>query len=115
MASCANHKKESVLTLIFKKGDRQPMKNYRPISITNIDYKIIARILANRLHTVLPQLISHDQTAYIKGRTISQNIRLVQDMILYADKHKLDTITLLLFLDFERAFDSVEHEYFYKT
>ena len=95
-----------MLTLIFKKGDRQLIKNYRPISITNIDYKIIAKILANRLHTVLPDLISHDQTAYIKGRTISQTIRLVQDIIqdilvqdiiLYADKHKLDTI--LLFLD----------------
>ena len=84
-----------MLTLIFKKGDRQLIKNYRPISITNIDYKIIAKILANRLHTVLPDLISHDQTAYIKGRTISQNI--VQNIILYADKHKLDTI--LLFLD----------------
>ena len=95
-----------MLTLIFKKGDRQLIKKYRPISITNIDYKIIAKILANRLHTVLPDLISHDQTAYIKGRTISQTIRLVQDIIqdilvqdiiLYADKHKLDTI--LLFLD----------------
>ena len=70
--------RESVLTLIFKKGDRQLIKNYRPISITNIDYKIIAKILANRFHTVLPKLISQDQTAYIKGRTISQNIRLVQ-------------------------------------
>ena len=105
--------KESVLTLIFKKEDRQLMKNYRPISITNIDYKIIENILGNRLYTVLPKLISHDQTAYIKGRTISQNIRLVQDIILYADKHKLDTI--LLFLYFEKAFDSVEHEYVYKT
>ena len=102
-----------MLTLIFKKGDRQLIKNYRPISITNIGSKIIAKILANRFHTVLPKLISQDQTAYIKGRTISQNIRLVQDIILYADKHKLNTI--LLFLDFEKAFDSVEHEYIYIT
>ena len=106
--------KESVLTLIFKKGDRQLMKKCRSISITNIDYKIIAKILDNRLHTVLPELISHDQTAYnIKGRTISQNNKLVQDIILFADKHKLDII--LLFLDFENAFDSVEHKYIYKT
>ena len=63
--------------------------------------------------TPIPKLISQDQTAYIKRRTISQNIRLVQDIILYADKHKLNTI--ILFLDFEKAFDSVEHEYIYKT
>ena len=52
--------KESVLSLIFKKGDGQLMKNYSPISITNIDYKNIAKMSANRLHTVLPELISHD-------------------------------------------------------
>ena len=54
-------------------------------------------------------MFNYDQTAYIKGRTISQNIRLVQDISLYADKHKLNTI--LLFLNFEKAFGSVEHVY----
>ena len=68
----------------------QLIKNYRPISIINIDYKIIASILANKFHTVLHKLISHDQAAYIKGKTLFQNIRLIQDIILYADKHKIN-------------------------
>ena len=65
------------------------------------------------MHTVIPEFIIHDRAAYIKGRTIFQYIRHVQDIILYADKHKLDII--LIFLDFEKAFNSVEHEYIYKT
>ena len=54
-----------MLTLLFKIQDRQLITNQRPISITSIDFKIILNIsaLANMLHTVLPELISHTQTA----------------------------------------------------
>jgi hypothetical protein len=58
--------KQSVLSLILKKGDKQDIKNYRPISLTNCDYKIIAFLLANRLQRVIGKLVNHDQTGYIK-------------------------------------------------
>ena len=64
-----------VMSLIFKKNDRSDIKNYRPISLANIDYKILAFVLANRLENVLSKLISHDQTGYVKGRFIGFNIR----------------------------------------
>lgn len=58
----------SVILLIYKKGEKDSLKNYRPISLTNTDYKIIALIFAKRLQTILTKLISEQQTAYIKGR-----------------------------------------------
>ncbi len=103
----------SVLSLIFKKGETENIANYRPISLTNTDYKIIAFILANRMHHVLSDIISPDQTGYIKKRFIGQNIRLIQDIIDYGDAHNTDGV--LLFLDFKKAFDSVEINYIIET
>ena len=56
------------MALIFKKGDRPNYKNCRPISLRNCDYKLLAHILANRMHCVWDKIISQDQTDYIKKR-----------------------------------------------
>ena len=63
---CSSMKK-AVLSLIFKKGNKRDLNNYRPISTTSSDYKILV-MLANRMQTVLDKLISPEQTAYMKGR-----------------------------------------------
>ena len=55
----------SVMSLIFKKGKEDEIGNYRPISLTNVDYRILAFILSNRLQGVLSSIIHTDQTAYI--------------------------------------------------
>ncbi len=73
--------KTAVLTLIHKKGDRTNLGNWRPISLLNSDYKLAAHVLANRLHRVLNSIIHTDQTGYIKGRFIGNNIRLINDII----------------------------------
>ena len=73
-----------MLSLIFKKGDRCLFKNYRPISLSTTDYKILAHILASRIKPILPNIINESQTGYVQGRSICQNIRLVQDVIAYA-------------------------------
>ena len=73
--------REAVLTLIYKKGDRNQIKNYRPISLTNIDYTILAFTLSQHIKKVIPSIISDDQTAFVKSRYIGQNIRLIQDTI----------------------------------
>ena len=83
------------------------MTNYRPISLTNMDYKILAYVLTNRLEEHLPFLISLHQTAYMKGKFIGTNIQCVQDMI--TDITKNDREHLVLFLDFHKAFDSISH------
>jgi len=104
--------KIAILSLIYKKGDKDLLKNYRPISLTNIDYKILAFTLANRLHKVLDQIIGIDQNGYVKKRFIGYNIRIVEDIIFYSNKY--DIKGLMAFLDFEKAFDSLEWDFMMK-
>ena len=70
----------SIFTLLFKKGDKNLLGNYRPISLTNTYYKIIAFIFARRLLKVLDSIISQNQSAYVKGRFIGINARLIIDI-----------------------------------
>ena len=73
--------------MIFKKGD---LENWRPISLLNIDYKILTSCLANRLQIVLPDIIHLDQQGYIKGRNIAFYIRQILDIIHVAEKLDLE-------------------------
>lgn len=103
----------SVLTLLFKKGDRLLLKNYRPISLATSDYKILAFVLANRLQKVLNKIIASSQAGYIKNRFIGCNIRLIEDLIDYCEN--LNEEASIIFLDFEKAFDSVEWAFIFET
>ena len=111
--SLSDSQRKSVITLIFKTGNIENIKNYRPISITNIDYKILAMTLAKRLQRVIGSIVSTDQSAYIKGRYIGTNIKLVCDIIEYFDK--IEQNGLLLSLDFRKAFDTIEHNFLFKA
>jgi len=101
--------KQSIFSLIFKKGNPEDLENWRPISLLNVDYKIIARVLALRLQNVLPSIISMDQQGFIKNRFIGYNIRQIQDIIDYAELVKIDGA--ILFLDFKKAFDTLEWDF----
>ena len=95
-----------ILSLIFKSGDETKLSNWRPITLLNVDYKIIARTLAQRLQKVISKIISTDQNGYIKNRFIGFSIRQIQDIIDYAEDCNLQGV--LLFLDYQKAFDSIE-------
>ena len=103
----------SVLSILHKKGDKNLLENYRPISLTNTDYKIIAFTFARRLQKVIENLISNDQSAYIKGRFIGLNARIIADIFDNCEICNDDGI--LLFLDFQKAFDSVEWNFMFKA
>ena len=105
--------KVAVFALIFKKGDDCDLSNYRPISLTNVDYKIVAFVLAARLQCVLDSLISHDQTAYIKNRYMGYNIRLIEDVIDHFDKLQMNGV--MFFADFQKAFDSLDWNFMFST
>ena len=71
-----------VIKLIEKKGrDKRFIKNWPPIALLNVDYKIIATALATRLRETLPNLISFQQTAYVKNRFIGEGGRLISDIL----------------------------------
>ncbi len=96
--------RKALLALLYKKGDETLLKNYRPISLTNYDYKILCFALSNRLQKVLKDIIHEDQKGYIKGRYIGANARLLVDHFERCENFKI----ILLLLDFEKAFDSIE-------
>jgi hypothetical protein len=95
--------RSSVLALLFKKGDPLLLDNFRPISLLNVDLKILSHVLAQRLKKILSKLINEDQTGYIKNRFIGFNLRQIQDIIDYADIYKIESY--LVFIDFKKAFD----------
>ena len=103
----------AVISLLHKKGDETSLKNYRPISLTNTDYKIIVFIFAKRLQRVVGNIINEHQSAYIKGRYIGENARIIVDILDHCEENNSDGI--LLFLDFEKAFDSIEWNFLFKT
>ena len=75
-------KDKQVTKLIAKKDrDKRFAKNWRPISLLNVDTKILCRSLAEKLENVLPELISSNQTAYVKNRCSSESGRLISDVI----------------------------------
>ena len=96
-----------VISLIPKKGrDSRIIRNMRPITLLNTDYKIIEKILANRLKPLLTRLINEDQKGFMSGRNINCNIRRVMDLIEYSETHDLPGI--IVSLDFEKCFDRIE-------
>ena len=67
----------------------------------------------NRIKLILPNLINHDQTGFLKDRFIGENIRLIDGIIQYATEKNISG--LLLFIDFEKAFDSLEWSFLHDT
>jgi exonuclease III len=99
---------ESTLTLLPKEGkDTREIKNWRPITLSNCDAKIITKTLANRFSKHLESIIDPSQTAYVPGRSVMDNMRSNLLIKNYCKKNKVEGV--IVALDAKKAFDS--HEY----
>lgn len=101
--------KEGLITLIFKKGAKSDLRNWRPITLLNTDYKVAAKIVANRLKYVIGKVLGPWQTCAIPGRRVSDNLILLRDMIKYVEMNNMPLIVESL--DLEKAFDRVSHNF----
>ena len=106
----SNSQKQAIITLIEKKGkDKRMIKNWRPISLINVDAKIASKTLAKRLEKVLPEIIHSNQNVFVKGRSIFDAIRTIDDVMEYTREKKLARI--LVAIDFEKAFDTLSFNF----
>ncbi len=107
--------RQGIITL-FHKGKQLPrdeLNNWRPITLTNTDYKLITKVLANRMQTVIKNIINENQVGYIKGRNISTIIRTIDDVIEFVGFNN-DTGAIIA-LDYAKAFDSVNKKFLCKV
>ena len=105
---------EGVVKMIPKAGKPlDNIKSWRPITLLNVDFKIISAAIAARLQTIIGDLIEPAQTGFIKGRYIGENIRLIYDVLNHAERH--DKSGILMSADFEAAFDSVSWEFLHEA
>ena len=94
----------------------KPQKNlleltsWRPLTLLCVDFKILSKILAERMKPMLEFLISEEQTGFMKGRQISENLRRTFEIIQYTKTRKIPS--MILSIDFYKCFDTISHNAF---
>jgi len=102
--------KSGLITLLYKnKGNREELTNWRPISLLNVDYKILAKILTNRAKKILPSIVNSDQTCSVAGRSILDNAHLLRNVQDYVEQKDIGAV--FVSLDQRKAFDRVNWWY----
>jgi hypothetical protein len=99
------------MVLLFKKGDPELLKNWRPLSLINSDAKLFTKLLANRLKRVLSRLITPYQTGFIPHRLISDNAWLNQTLMTNLRAAAPEEPNVAVLLDQEKAYDRVNPTY----
>ena len=115
--------RRGLMQLIPKKGkDSRYIKNMRPLTLLNTDYKILATVMASRVKQILPDVIGDQQTGFMQGRSIHTNLRRTIDILTWINDAEVqrctsgtlsDTDYAIISLDFVKCFDMIEHEAVY--
>ncbi|XP_043697076.1 uncharacterized protein LOC122647840 [Telopea speciosissima] len=100
------------ISLIPKSGDASSFAGYRPTALCNLLYKIISKIISNRLQKVIGEVISFNQSAFIKGRSIVDNILVCHDIVRGIEQ-KAANPTVVLKVDLHKAYDSLSRNFLF--
>lgn len=100
---------DTTIVLTPKKDNADSMKDLRPIALCNVLYKVIAKVLSNRLRVILPGIISENQSAFVPNRSIADNVLIAFEMLHYMKQKKKGLEgEVALKLDVSKAYDRVD-------
>jgi len=102
-----------MMFLLYKKREKTKIENYRPITLTNTDYKILTKTIATKLGKLAHKIIHPNQAGFIPKRGLYDHRRMTEAMINYCETYKEDSY--IMALDQEKAYDKIAHDYLWKT
>lgn len=103
---------KTLLVLIPKVHHPKSLNQFRPISLCNFAYKVISKVMANRLRPLLEQLVSSEQTAFVSGRQIQDNVFVVHEVLhQFKTRHRKRHFQAILKTDMHKAYDKVEWDF----
>lgn len=109
------HMLEGDITVLYKKGDRDDPRNYRPITLLNADYKVFAKVLASRMKTVVHEFTSSTQKGFVPRELIQDCTTLLHMVEAYINDEPTERQGIFLFFDMEKAFDRVSYAFLNKS
>lgn len=104
----------TILALVPKKNDYMELRDYRPIACCNVIYKVVSKILANRLKKLLPRIISETQSTFFHGRLLMENVLLATELVKGYHKDEVSPRCVMK-IDISKAFDSVQWGFVLKS
>lgn len=106
--SSIKHFNQTLLTLVPKSEDPTTPVQFRPIALCNVIYKILTKVLSNRMQSFLPALINKTQCSFVPGRHMVDNAIILQEVIHSMAHHKGSKGYMIIKLDLEKAYDRLE-------
>ena len=103
---------EGLITQILKSVKTPFISNYRPMALLSCDYKFISKVINNRIYGLLPKLVNYNQSGFIRGQNIGDNIQLMFDIIDYGNRKKVPGAVLSI--DLCKAFDSLKWSFIFE-
>lgn len=103
---------QTYIALVPKQLGPETVSHYRPISLCNTVYKIITKIIVQRLRPLLPSLISPLQAAFLEGRRASDNVVIAQELIYSLRRRKGKEGYMIVKIDLGKAYDRLSSNYY---